>query len=216
MLSDRSGFTLQGVLYRIGLMRMKLLLTIMVCSLLALTVWSQDAPVRIQPVPGIEVVPAQPPPNFFPGEDFPEPPDMPPEAWAEPGFGGEMFMPAMPGRFQIVSAQIQQAGKSVPIVLKIDTQTGEVWQLKVATVQRFHNGRPETVTHMAFEPLGQDRGPRHDQGRGDAPRRPNIDRARPDVDATVGESVPVPRFRPQPVPVRPARDLNEPPPRPRR
>ena len=200
-------------------MRMKPLLTVMGCSLLALTVSAQDAPIRIQPVPGIEVVPASPPPNFFPDEDFPEPPDMPSEAWGEPGFGGEMFMPPMPGRFQIVSAQIQQAGKSVPIVLKIDTQTGEVWQLKVATVQRFHNGRPETVTHMAFEPLGQDRGPRHDQGRGDAPRRPNIDRARPDVDTTVVEDVPVPRFRPQPVPVRPApdrRDLNEPPPRPRR
>jgi len=200
-------------------MRMKVLLNIMACSLLVLIVSAQDAPIRIQPVPGIEVVPAQPPPDFFPGEDFPEPPDMPPEAWGEPGFADEMFMPPMPGRFQIVSAQIQQAGKSVPIVLKIDTQTGEVWQLKATTVQRFHNGRPETETHMAFEPLGQNREPRHDQGRGDAPRRPNIDRARPDVDTTVGESVPVPRFGPQSVPVRPPpdrRDLNEPAPRPRR
>ncbi len=197
-------------------MRMKLLLTIMVCSLLALTVSAQDAPVRIQPVPGIEVVPAQPPPNFFPGEDFPELPDMPPEAWGEPGFGGEMFMPPMPGRFQIVSAQIQQAGKPVPIVLKIDTQTGEVWQLKVTTVQRFHNGRPETETHMAFEPLGQNRRPRQGQGRGDAPRRPNIERARPDVDTDVVEDVPVPVHPARPEPGR--RNLIEPEtaPRPRR
>ena len=99
--------------------------------LLALSGSAQEGPIRIQPAPlpglpvrGIEVEPAQPPPDFAPGEEFPVPPD----GWGEPGFPGEIIMP---GRFQIISAQIQQAGKSVPVVLKLDTQTGEVWQLKL-------------------------------------------------------------------------------------
>ncbi len=71
--------------------------------LLALSASAQEGPIRIQPAPlpglpvrGIEVEPAKPLPDFAPGEEFPVPPEMPPDAWGEPGFGGEMIMPAMP------------------------------------------------------------------------------------------------------------------------
>ena len=113
--------------------------------LLVLSGSAQEGPIRIQPAPlpglpvrGIEVEPAQPPPDFAPGEGFPEQPDMPPEGWGEPGFPGEIIMP---GRFQIISAQIQQNGKSLPIVLKLDTQTGEVWELKLTESKFFVNGK---------------------------------------------------------------------------
>jgi len=209
-------------------MKMKSHITFtMVGGLLALSTSAQEGPIRIQPVPlpglpvrGIEVEPAQPPPNFFPGEAFPVPPEMPPEGWGEPGFGGEMIMPPMPGRYTLLSAQIQQAGKSVPVVLKLDTQTGEVWQLKLTESKYFVNGKVQVRTQMSFEPLGQDREPRRGQGRGFMPGRPDFDRDQPDDD--VEETVPErPRFRPRPVPVRPRpdrRNLIEPEttPRPRR
>ena len=194
--------------------------------LLALSASAQEGPIRIQPVPlpglpvrGIEV-PAQPPTDFIPGEGFPEQPDMPPEGWGEPGFSGEMIMHAMPGRFQIISAQIQQAGKSVPVVLKLDTQTGEVWQLKLTESKYFVNGKVQVRTQMNFEPRGQNREPRRGQGRGFIPRRPDIDRDEPDAEEAVPDR---PRFRPRPAPVRPEpgrRNLiepeTEPAPRPRR
>ena len=201
-------------------MKMKPLLTLtMTGALLALAASAQDAPIRIQPVPGIEVEPAQPPPDFAPGEGFPEQPDMPPEGWGEPGFPGEIIMP---GRFQIISAQIQQNGKSLPIVLKLDTQTGEVWELKLTESKFFVNGKVQVRTQMNFEPLGQNREPRRGQGRGFMPGRPDFDRDQPDDD--VEEAVPDrPRFRPRPAPGRPEpgrRNLiepeTEPTPRPRR
>ena len=178
--------------------------------LLALSASAQEGPIRIQPAPlpglpvrGIEVEPAQPPPDFAPGEDFPVPSEMPPDAWGEPGFGGEMIMHAMPGRFQIISAQIQQAGKSVPVVLKLDTQTGEVWQLKLTESKYFVNGKVQVRTQMNFEPLGQNRESRRGRGRGFIPGRPDIDRDEPDAEEVVPDR---PRFRPRPVPVRPDRD----------
>ena len=171
----------------------------MAVVLLALSASAQEGPIRIQP-----------PPNFFPGEEFPVPPDMPPEGWDEPGFGGEMIMHAMPGRFQIISAQIQQAGKSVPVVLKLDTQTGEVWQLKLTESKFFVNGKVQVRTQMNFEPLGQNRERRRGQGRGFIPGRPDIDRDEPDAEEAVPDR---PRFRPRPAPVRPEpgrRNLIEP------
>ena len=184
--------------------------------LLALSAFAQEGPIRIQPVPlpglpvrGIEV-PAQPPTDFAPGEEFPAPPEMPPEGWGEPGFSGEMIMHAMPGRFQIISAQIQQAGKSVPVVLKLDTQTGEVWQLKLTESKYFVNGKVQVRTQMNFEPLGQNREPRRGQSRGFIPGRPDIDRDEPDAEEAVPDR---PRFRPRPAPVRPEpgrRNLIEP------
>jgi hypothetical protein len=191
-------------------MKMKPLLTLtMTGALLALAASAQDAPIRIQPVPGIEVEPAQPPPNFFPGEEFPEPPEMPPEGWGEPGFGGEMFMPPMPGRYTLLSAHIQQAGKSVPVVLKLDTQTGEVWQLKLTESKFFVNGKVQVRTRMSFEPVAQNLEPHHDNedhnhGHGEVrrtlPGRPDIDRDEPGDDV---EEVPDrPRIAPSFPPIR--------------
>ena len=186
-------------------MKMKPLLTLtMTGALLALAASAQDAPIRVQPaplpglpVPGIEVAPAQPPPNFFPGEEFPEPPEMPPEGWGEPGFPGEMIMPPMPGRYTLLSAQIQQAGKSVPVVLKLDTQTGTVWQLKLMESKFFVNGKMQVRTRMNFEPV------MHDRESGFNPRQPDIV-IEPDGH---GETVPDrPIFRPRPFPVRPRPD----------
>ena len=108
--------------------------------------------------------------------------------------GGGMAMPIgqeMPGRFMLLSTQIQQASKLVPIVLKLDTQTGEVWQLK------------EVRTGMSFEPIVHDREPRSGQSRGFSPRQPDIV-IEPDGH---GETVPDrPIFRPRPFPVRPRPD----------
>ena len=194
-------------------MKMKPLLTLtMTGALLALAASAQDAPIRIQPVPGIEVEPAQPPPNFFPGEEFPVPPEMPPEGWGEPGFGGEMFMPPMPGRYTLLSAHIQQAGKSVPVVLKLDTQTGEVWQLKLTESKFFVNGKVQLRTRMSFEPVAQDLERHHDNedhnhGHGEIrrtlPGRSDIDRDEPGGDGDDVEEVPDrPRIAPSFPPIR--------------
>ena len=204
-------------------MKMKSHITFtMASALMALSASAQEGPIRIQPAPlpglpvrGIEVEPAQPPTDFAPGEGFPEQPDMPPEGWGEPGFSGEMIMPPVPGRFQIISAQIQQAGKSVPVVLKLDTQTGEVWQLKLTESKYFVNGKVQVRTQMNFEPLGQNREPRRGQGRGFIPGRPDIDRDEPDAEEVVPDR---PRFRLRPAPVRPEpdrRNLIEPEPAPK-
>lgn len=175
-------------------------------------------PVRIEPVPPVRVDPVRPRPDFPPpdpklGQYHRQPsvrahPDFPPPDQDDGPvmIGGGMAMPIgqeMPGRFTLLSAQIQQAGKSVPVVLKLDTQTGEVWQLK------------QVRTGMSFEPIVHDREPR-----GFNPRRPDIV-IEPDG---VGEIVPDrPIFRPRPFPVRPRparRNLIEPEtetaPRPRR
>ena len=195
-------------------MKMKPLLTLTLTgALLALAASAQDAPIRVQPaplpglpVPGIEVAPAQPPPNFFSGEEFP----VPPEGWGEPGFPGEMIMPPMPGRYTLLSAQIQQAGKSVPVVLKLDTQTGEVWQLKLTESKFFVNGKVQARTRMSFEPVTQDLEQHHDNedhnhGPGEVrrtlPGRPDIDRDEPEGD-DVDEVPNRPRIGPSFPPIR--------------
>jgi len=149
-------------------------------------------PVRIAPVPPAQVDPSDPKlgqfhrqPTVRAHPDFP-PPDP---ADGPVMIGGGMAMPIgqeMPGRFTLLSTQIQQAGKLVPVVLKLDTQTGEVWQLK------------QVGTGMSFEPIVHDREPR-----GFNPRQPNIV-IEPDGH---GETVPDrPFFRPRPFPVRPRPD----------
>jgi hypothetical protein len=139
--------------------------------------------VEIVQAPVNRIEPQEPQPNFPP----PPPHDAP--RFGGPIAGGGMAIPIgqeMPGRYALLSTQIQQAGKSIPVVLKLDTQTGEVWQLK------------QVRTGMSFEPIVHDREPR-----GFNPRRPDIV-IEPDG---VGEIVPDrPIFRPRPFPVRPRPD----------
>ena len=87
------------------------------------------------PVPDIDVAPG------FPGEDVPD------EAWIEPGMH---MMPDMPGRYSLLSAQVNQNGKPTPVVLRIDTMTGQVWQLKTVTRQVRHNGKIQAETSLGF------------------------------------------------------------------
>ncbi len=168
--------------------------------LLSITASGQEGPIRILPTPqpdiAVDVEPAPPPPNFFPGQDFPEPPMEPDEGWAEPGFPGEMMMPPMPGRYKILTVQLPQAGKHIAVVLKLDTQTGETWQLKVTESNFFLNGKQQIRTQLNFERVGQTHDPRrgHDHGHGGVmPGRPDSDEVEGDEDTI--EAVPV---RPQP------------------
>ena len=166
-------------------------------------------PARAEPIPApsIRVEPVEPRPDF--------PPDRP---IGEPHFGGAAIgggmamAQAMPGRYTLLSTQIQQAGKLVPVILKLDTQTGSVWQLKLMESKFFVNGKMQVRTRMNFEPVMHDREP------GFNPRQPDIV-IEPDGH---GETVPDrPIFRPRPFPVRPRPDRRnliepEPAPRPRR
>jgi hypothetical protein len=191
-------------------------------ALLALTTSGQEGLIRIQPVPvpGIAIDPAPP---FPPGEVFPEP-GMPFNPDADPGFPGDMMMmPPMPGRYKILTVQLPQAGKLAPVVLKLDTQTGEVWQLKLTETKIFFNGKPQVRTNLSFirvgGNLGHGRENGHDHGHEDvAPGRPGIGRTEPgeNPNADTVDDVPV---RPQPRGVRPPnRDIprTSPAPRPRR
>ena len=171
--------------------------------LLSITASGQEGPIRILPTPQpdivVDVEPAPPPPNFFPGQDFPEPPMEPDEGWAEPGFPGEMMMPPMPGRYKILTVQLPQAGKHIAVVLKLDTQTGETWQLKVTESNFFLNGKQQIRTQLNFERVGQAHDPRrgHDHGHGGVmPGRQDSDEVEGDEDRVdTIEAVPV---RPQP------------------
>lgn len=154
-----------------------------------------NAAAQERPRPPIQILPGLAPPPIpvpvEPREIFPE--DMePPDGQI---FPGEMFMPDMPGRFQIISAQIQQNGKAVPIVLKLDTQTGQVWQMKSITATVIHNGKPKPFTRFVFEPVDPgdhpqplpDAEPRRAPGRPGGvgggfapdPSQPNVTRAHP-------------------------------------
>ena len=154
-----------------------------------------NAAAQERPRPPIQILPGLAPPPIpvpvEPREIFPE--DMePPDGQI---FPGEMFMPDMPGRFQIISAQIQQNGKAVPIVLKLDTQTGQVWQMKSITATVFRNGKPHPFTRLIFEPVDAGdhpqplpqaeprRAPGRPGGAGGGfvpdPSQPNVIRARP-------------------------------------
>ncbi|MBR90427.1 MAG: hypothetical protein CMO66_04040 [Verrucomicrobiales bacterium] len=71
----------------------------------------------------------------------PEPAPVPPDGFGEPQppmMGGGMAMPGFvdfggPGRFEIKTVQIIPEGddKPVPFTLKLDTQTGQIWQMKL-------------------------------------------------------------------------------------
>ena len=160
-------------------------------TLLVLTTQAQQAP------PAIRILPAPPAPDFPP--DFDEQ-DMPEEGWIEPGFPGEMMMPPMPGRYTLLSANIQKDGKLTPIVLRIDSQTGQVWQLKTSTRMIRRNGKLQPETNLSFvivaEPAGGiGRGHDHHHGGGvggeTLPGLPD-----PDDEPAVIEAVPVEPSRP--------------------
>jgi len=165
-------------------------------------------PVRVEPVPvsPIRVEPVEPRPDFPP----PHPVDGPVIIGGPvmPGDGGiPNQMPMMPGRFEIIPTQVQQNGRPVAVVLKLDTQTGEVWQLKLTQTQFFHNGQPQVRSNLSFEPIFEVRPPRPDRGRV-APGRPAIGRGEETV-PDEGEVEVIPerprRPRPQPIPVQPPR-----------
>ena len=84
-------------------------------TLLVLTTQAQQAP------PAIRILPA--PAQVDPPPDFDEP-EMPDGGFIIPGFPGEMMMPPMPGRYTLLSANIQKDGKLTPIVLRIDSPGG--------------------------------------------------------------------------------------------
>ncbi len=160
-------------------MKVKLItILILVGALLTLTVSGQEGPVRILSAPApqsgiaVEVEPAPPPPNFFPGQEFPEEPMEPEEGWGEgeSGFHGDMMMmPPMPGRYKILTVQLPQAGKLTSVVLKLDTQTGETWQLKLTESNFFLNGKQQIRTRLSFEPVVQVHNPRHGRAHGFVP-----------------------------------------------
>jgi hypothetical protein len=118
-------------------------------TLLALPTQAQQAP------PAIRILPA--PAQVDPPPDFDEP-EMPDDGFIMPGFPGEMMMPPMPGRYTLLSANIQKDGKLTPIVLRIDSQTGQVWQLKTSTRMIRRNGKLQPEINLSFvmvsEPAG--------------------------------------------------------------
>ena len=195
-------------------------------ALLALTAPAQEGPSRTlpAPLPGIAVQSAPAPDVPPPGLDFPIDPGMPEEGWAEPGFPGDMIMPPMHGRYKIMTVQMPQAGKIMPFVLKLDTQTGQVWQLKLTETKIFFNGKAQVQTRLTFEPIAGGQPQHPDHGHGFVPGNPDIvgdtdvDRAEPDVIRVVPEE---PR-EVRPIPVRPRRNIPQtsptpaPAPRPRR
>lgn len=149
-----------------------------------------------EPPPGIIIEPAPPPPDFDPGMEEPGffHPGMP---MPEEMMMGEM---GIPGRFQLISANVEQKGKAVPMVLKLDTMTGQVWHLKMKVRQVLVNGRPKMETKMVFEAIATE-GPFFEEP-GDFPEDDGVE---------VFPVEPIPA--PQP-PIR--RNLIEPTPKPRR
>ena len=130
-------------------MKTTLLLPILALAL-AFNVTAQERPPG-QILPGLAPPPIPVPVD--PREDFPG--DEEPLGGQFMPFPGDNFMPDMPGRFQIISAQIQQNGKAVPIVLKLDTQTGQVWHMKSITSTMFRNGKPHPFSRLTFEPVDE-------------------------------------------------------------
>ena len=200
-------------------MRMKPITILSVASfLLVFTGSAQERPFQIQPVPApqpgiaVEVEPAPPPPNFFPGQEFPEEPMEPEEGWGEPGFLGEMMMPPVPGRYKILTVQLPQAGKLASVVLKLDTQTGETWQLKLTESNFFRNGKQQIRTRLSFEPVVQVHDPRHGRVHGFVPHDGHdhdavdedvaVERIVPDRPDVIEGEVEVVPVRPQPLRIR--------------
>lgn len=155
-------------------------------------------PIARVPVSPPVVIVEPPPPGF--GPDIEAPGQWGPDHHAVP-IPEEMFMEGIPGRFQLISANVQQNnGKAVPMTLKIDTMTGQVWYLKIKVRQVLVSGRPKMETAMVFEAIATE-GPFFNG----PPAPPQIDEV---------EVVPA---VPAPVPSRPIRrNLIEPAPRPRR
>ena len=200
-------------------MRMKPITILSVASfLLVFTGSAQERPFQIQPVPApqpgiaVEVEPGPPPPNFFPGQEFPEEPMEPEEGWGEPGFPGEMMMPPVPGRYKILTVQLPQAGKLASVVLKLDTQTGETWQLKLTESNFFRNGEQQIRTRLSFEPVVQVHDPRHGRAHGFVPHDGHdhdavdedvaVERIVPDRPDVIEGEVEVVPVRPQPLRIR--------------
>jgi hypothetical protein len=118
-------------------------------ALLALLLPAQEQP-RPDIVPGVRILPA-PAPDI----DEPEPPPFEggDEAWAEPGFHPGMIMDGIPHRYQIMTVQMQKDGKPSPVVLKLDTMTGQTWQLTYAEAKFFRNGKVQTRQQLNFVPI---------------------------------------------------------------
>ena len=160
-------------------------------------------PPRVEPAPAppIRVQPVEPAPP-----PHPEQPDVGPVFPGLP-IGGEVIqmpmVPGMPGRFEIIPTRIHQNGRPVVVVLKIDTQTGRVWQLKATETKFFLNGKPQLRSTLGFEPIIEGPLPMHDRDR-EAPGRPAIGRGETEVSPE-----PPRRRNPRPAPVRPPRRGNE-------
>ena len=107
-------------------------------------------PIARVPGPLPEVIAEPPPPEFDP--DLEVPGEWGPEDHGMP-MPQEMFMEGIPGRFQLILANVQQNGKPVPMTLKIDTMTGQVWHLKMKARQILVNGLPKMETIMVFEAI---------------------------------------------------------------
>jgi len=118
-------------------------------ALLALLLPAQEQP-RPDIVPGVRILPA-PAPDI----DVPEPPPFEggDEAWAEAEIHPGMIMDGIPHRYQIMTVQMQKDGKPSPVVLKLDTMTGQTWQLTYAEAKFFRNGKVQTRQQLNFVPI---------------------------------------------------------------
>lgn len=160
-------------------------------------------PVEAVPVPPVQIEPVKPASPPRPVHPIGGPIDGP--LIIDGGMG---MVEEMPGRFEIIPVQLMQAGKSMPVVLKLDTQTGEVWQLKMTTSKFFHNGQPQVRSSLSFEPVMGAHNARHDREDRTMPGRPGVGRDEPDVDEGAAAVPERPRLRPRPAPGR--RNLIEP------
>ena len=50
-------------------------------------------------------------------------------------------------------SQMQKDGKATPVVLKLDTMTGQTWQLTYAEAKFFRNGKVQTRQQLNFVPI---------------------------------------------------------------
>ena len=91
-------------------MKPSLILTSLAGILLVGILAAQTRP-DLPPATGVGIVRALP---IEPGG----PNDPPPMPFPEPGFHGDFMMEGIPGRYQLITASIQQDGKTVPVVLK--------------------------------------------------------------------------------------------------
>lgn len=126
-------------------MKPSLILTSLAGILLVGILAAQTRP-DLPPATGVGIVRALP---IEPGG----PNDPPPMPFPEPGFHGDFMMEGIPGRYQLITASIQQDGKTVPVVLKLDTMNGQVWRLLVTSHTLLRQGKPQVETRMEFSPI---------------------------------------------------------------